>query len=245
MNRPGKQIANHSHSWSTNHFTDLPVPDVSDSPVPPTTTAAKRSFWLRQLHQWHWISSAVCLIGMLLFALTGITLNHASQIPATPVVNSGQLQLPDTLLPALLAQEAKAEAADGKATLPAATAAFLSRETGLSIGRREAEWSSGEAYVSLPGPGSDAWIAIDTASGAVEFETTDRGTISLLNDLHKGRNTGPAWALFLDVFAVACLVFCLSGLFLLHFHARQRAMTWPLVGLGLLIPLLIVVLLIH
>jgi Uncharacterized protein conserved in bacteria len=66
----------------------------------------------------------------------------------------------------------------------------------------------------------------------VEFEQTRRGAIAYLNDLHKGRNTGPAWGWFLDVFAVACVVFCLTGLLLLHLHARQRAMTWPLVGLG-------------
>jgi uncharacterized protein len=38
---------------------------------------ARRSFWLRQLTQWHWISAAISLIGMILFAATGITLNHA------------------------------------------------------------------------------------------------------------------------------------------------------------------------
>ena len=44
----------------------------------------RRGFWLRTLHQWHWISSAVCLIAMLLFAVTGITLNHAGAIEAKP-----------------------------------------------------------------------------------------------------------------------------------------------------------------
>jgi hypothetical protein len=44
---------------------------------------------------------------------------------------------------------------------------------------------------------------------------------------------------------VACLVFCITGLFLLHLHARQRRMTWPLVGLGLMVPLLIALILIH
>ncbi|NIV36045.1 MAG: hypothetical protein GWN58_43325, partial [Anaerolineae bacterium] len=33
--------------------------------------------WLGTLRQWHWISSALCLVGMLLFSVTGITLNHA------------------------------------------------------------------------------------------------------------------------------------------------------------------------
>ena len=44
----------------------------------------RRAYWLKTLHQWHWISSAVCLVGMLLFAVTGITLNHAAQIDAEP-----------------------------------------------------------------------------------------------------------------------------------------------------------------
>jgi hypothetical protein len=201
--------------------------------------AANRGFWLRTLHQWHWISSAVCLVGMLLFAFTGITLNHASQIEGNARLTQRQLQLPDDQLQRLAGIDAD------KAPLPAATAAWLGRELGVSIGRREAEFSAGEVYLSLPGPGSDAWIAINTDDGQVEFEQTRRGAIAYLNDLHKGRNTGPAWGWFLDVFAVACVVFCLTGLLLLHLHARQRAMTWPLVGLGLVIPLLIALLLIH
>jgi len=213
---------------------------VSASPTPASSTrAADRGFWLRTLHQWHWISSAVCLIGMLLFSITGITLNHASQIEASPQLTQRQLQLPAAQLDRLRAVDTD------KAPLPAATAAWLGRELDISIGRRQAEYSPGEVYLSMPGPGRDAWIAINTDDGQVEFEQTRRGAVSYLNDLHKGRNTGPAWGWFLDVFAVACLVFCITGLFLLHLHARQRAMTWPLVGLGLVIPALIALLLIH
>jgi hypothetical protein len=97
----------------------------------------------------------------------------------------------------------------------------------------------------MPSPGADAWLSIDRSSGAVEYEATERGWMSSFNDLHKGRNAGPAWSWFIDLFAVACLVFCITGLFLLQMHARQRRMTWPLIGLGLLIPLLIALLLIH
>lgn len=200
---------------------------------------ASRGFWLRTLHQWHWISSAVCLIGMLLFSLTGITLNHASKIEAKPQVQNLQLELPAPVLKALGERE------DGNAPLPARVADWLSNHLEVSIGSREAEWSPEEIYLSMPGPGSDAWLSIDRETGAVEFEKTRRGWVSYFNDLHKGRNAGPGWGWFLDVFAVACLVFCITGLFLLHLHARQRRMTWPLVGLGLLIPLLIALLLIH
>jgi hypothetical protein len=40
-------------------------------------------------------------------------------------------------------------------------------------------------------------------------------------------------------------VFSLSGLFLLQMHARQRPSTWPMVGFGVLLPLLIALLLVH
>ena len=65
-------------------------------------------------------------------------------------------------------------------------------------------------------PGGDAFLTIDRAEGHVQYERTDRGWISYLNDLHKGRNTGAAWIWFIDIFAAACVVFSISGLCLLY-----------------------------
>ena len=115
----------------------------------------------------------------------------------------------------------------------------------LRVGGQPAEWSPDEVYIALPRAGGDGWISIDRGTGAVEYERTDRGWVSYLNDLHKGRNTGAAWRWFIDVFALGCVVFSVTRLFLLYFHARQRRLTWPLVGLGLLIPLLIALLFVH
>ncbi len=70
----------------------------------------------------------------------------------------------------------------------------------------------------------------------MELERARRGAIAYVNDLHKGRNAGPACSWFLDVFALACLVFAIKGLFLLKFHAARRAATWPRVALGLVVP---------
>ena len=209
------------------------------SPTNPATAQQRRGFWLRTLHQWHWISSAACLVGMLLFAVTGITLNHAGKIEGSPTVDNRQVALPSTLVALLATRD------DGKGALPAEVAAWLGDELDAVIAGREAEWSADEIYLSLPGPGRDAWLAIDKASGEVEYERTDRGWISYLNDLHKGRNAGPAWGWFIDVFAIACIVFTVTGLFLLQMHARQRPGTWPWVGLGLVVPVLLALLFIH
>lgn len=202
----------------------------------------RRAYWLKTLHRWHWISSALCLIGMLLFSITGVTLNHAAQIEAQARTETQSAQLPDALRAALATQ---AEDAEVDAALPAPLLDFLSAELDLDAAHDTPEWSPDEIYVSMPRPGGDGWVAIDLASGTVETERTDRGWIAYFNDLHKGRNTGAAWSWFIDVFALACLVFCVTGLFLLQMHARQRSMTWPMVGAGLVIPLLLALLLIH
>ena len=52
---------------------------------------------LKQLYLWHWLSSALCLVGMLLFSVTGITLNHAQDIEAKPVVTQKKDTIPTAL----------------------------------------------------------------------------------------------------------------------------------------------------
>jgi hypothetical protein len=201
----------------------------------------QRAFWLKHLHRWHWISAGLCLVGMILFAATGITLNHAAQIEARPVVTQKEAALPADLLVSL----SGAAPQGGKGELPAAIELWLAAELGIMAGGQIAEWSNDEVYVPLPRPGGDAWASIDRKDGKVLYEKTDRGWISYLNDLHKGRNAGEAWSWFIDVFAVACLVFCLTGLCLLQIHSGKRPATWPVVGLGVVAPLLLAILFIH
>lgn len=205
-----------------------------------STAPHRRSFWLKQLHQWHWISAALSLIGMLLFAITGITLNHAGQIEAEPVVVSRKATLPAPLL----ADLAKGPA-EGKRPLPVTLEPWLDKTVGADVAGRQGEWTPQEVYVALTRPGGDAWLSIDRQTGAVEHEKTTRGAVSLLNDLHKGRNTGPAWAWFIDAFAAACVIFTLTGLVLLWFHARTRPLTWPLVAAGLAAPIILILLFVH
>lgn len=201
---------------------------------------ARRAFWLKQLYAWHWISSGLSLVGMLLFALTGITLNHAGRLESKPSVESREASLPPDLRAALATLPAT-----GRAALPAPVSDWLRANLGVSTAGREADLSRDEVLLSLPRPGGDGFVGLGRRDGAVLHERTGRGWISTLNDLHKGRNAGLAWSLFLDVFSGACLVFCLTGLVLLQFHAARRPATWPIVGLGLVVPVLVAVLFIH
>ncbi|SES30601.1 PepSY-associated TM helix domain-containing protein [Halopseudomonas bauzanensis] len=190
------------------------------------------------LRQWHWISSALCLAGMLLFAVTGITLNHAAGIESQPQVRTLELQLPDELS-ALLPVAAEQE------VFPAPLHDWLQTTLAVRFGQDAIEWSADEIYVGMPRPGGDAWLALDLQAGEVFFEDTDRGWIAYANDLHKGRHSGTAWSWFIDIFAGVCVIFSLTGLLLLRRQARNRPSTWPVTGLGLLIPVLIALLFIH
>ena len=211
---------------------NTPIPDRS---------RGKRVFWLKQLREWHWISSAICLVGLVLFAVTGVTLNHAGQIEAKPVVQTRRAVLPARLLAGL--GSAPQEAKD--APLPVAVRQWAQDALDVNLDGRNGEWSPDELYVALPRPGGDALLTIDRTTGEAEYQKTTRGWVSFLNDLHKGRNTGVVWSWFIDIFAAACLVFSLTGLVLLYLLSRTRKLTWPLVAAGLAIPALLALLFLH
>lgn len=200
----------------------------------------RKAFWLKQFHTWHWVSSAISLIGMVLFTITGITLNHAAEIEGAPVIAERSAALPAHLR----AQIAPDDKPDTKKPLPPGITRWAQETLALKAGG-DADWSADEVYLALPRPGGDGWMAIDRISGDVTTESTDRGWISYLNDLHKGRNAGGAWKWFIDIFAVACLIFALTGLLLLQLHSKKRPSTWPIVGFGLVIPAAIAIFFIH
>lgn len=200
-----------------------------------------KMFIKRQVRTIHWMSGAICLIGMVLFAATGITLNHAADISSKPKITERESVLSEDLLPSL----ASGPSTGTTPELPRNIAAFLRSETGADVSGRVAEWTSVDVYISMPKPGGDAWLSIDRDTGDILYETTSRGAVSYLNDLHKGRNTGSAWSWFLDIFAVATILFCLSGLWLLQMHSARRASTWPLTIAGLAIPVILLLFFTH
>ncbi|WOI52342.1 PepSY-associated TM helix domain-containing protein [Parvularcula sp. LCG005] len=201
----------------------------------------KSGFWKRQARTWHWVSGAICLIGIILFAVTGITLNHAHQIKTEPSEVEKTMTLSSVVVAAM--EDLPTEGTSNELARPVARA--LERELSVNLKGREVEWTDVDAYISLPRPGGDAWVSIDRASGEVLYVSTSRGAVAYLNDLHKGRNTGAAWRWFLDIFSAACIVFALSGLWLLQIHAGKRSSTWPLVAGGLLIPVILLILFVH
>lgn len=202
---------------------------------------ARRDALLRLMMRWHWVSAALALVGMLFFATTGITLTNAGFFENTrPVVTRHEASLPVNVLTDLnrLAGVAGQE-------LPASLTAWVSSRWGMTLHPKNVEWQDDEVFIDLKRPGVDAWLSIDRKSGAAQYEADDQGWIAFFDDLHRGKNTGPIWSWLVTAFGVCCVIFSLTGLVILQIRARSRWQVWPVVGLGLLIPTVLVLVFVH
>ena len=79
-----------------------------------------------------------------------------------------------------------------------------------------------ECSVSFKGPGTFADALIDRATGRYTLRVSRRGWVAVVNDLHKGRDSGPGWSWLIDVSAVLMGVISLTGLGLLFFLKLRR-----------------------
>ena len=176
------------------------------------------SRFLRWLHIY---VSMTVLVVFVFFALTGITLNHPDwQLGAGKQSDSRQLQLPAALTGLEFSADQLQQAEQAKQI-----ADWLRAEHQIQGAVFAFSYDPDEQLLELdfkqPAGFANAQIALD--SGVVELTAEFGGYLALLNDLHKGRYAGTAWKWLIDVVAIACLVFALSGFYLLW---RQPARRW-------------------
>lgn len=207
-------------------------------PAEPVAAQRRTGFWKRQLRQWHWISSALCLAFVTLFAITGITLNHAGTLEAEGASAVAEYDLPQDLTDRLARLE-------GEVMIPGDLASRIHAQTGVDVSGVPGRAEYGEIAFDLARPGRDANLVIALGERRAYHEEIDRGAIAMLNDLHKGRNAGPAWSLLIDLAAACFIVFGLTGFGLLWLQARSRPSTWPLTSFGLVLPLIAYILFVH
>lgn len=150
-----------------------------------------------------YVSMALLLL-MLFFAITGITLNHPnwfSSADQEPLRE--QFDIPSYLIPTA-PQESEWRLAAGH---------WLKSQWDMDITTADIE----EDEISLvsKGPGTYRTVTLDLLDGKAYVETLDYGVVAVLNDLHKGRNTGSVWAWVLDLCALLIILFSLTGAYLL------------------------------
>lgn len=134
---------------------------------------------------------------MIFFSITGITLNH----PEWFADNKAEVIEVDFITPAeLLTQKNEGKLLN-----------FLLKANHLNGNRLTIEREEDELFITDKGPGAYLSLTIDLSSGETYREATDYGYWALLNDLHKGRNSGDFWRFIIDLSAVLMIVFSLTG----------------------------------
>lgn len=185
------------------------------------------SYWKRRcasLFRWLHIYLSMVSFGILFFfAVTGWTLNHADwffgERPHTAVLK-GQMQR------AWVATDA----ATGVAKLEVVE--YLRRVHGTKGLVGEFRVEEAQCMVAFKGPGYVADATIDRATGKYELSETRMGFVAIINDLHKGRDTGAGWSLVIDLSAGLLVVVSLTGMVLIYFVKRKFVSGVVMAGVG-------------
>jgi len=176
------------------------------------------------LARWlHIYLSMISFAIIFFFAVTGLTLNHADkfgdQVHSTQ--EKGKLNLdwvntPDTT------KIARLEIVE-----------FLRQKHSITAAMSDFRIDDVQVVVSFKGPGYEADIFVDRETGAYDITKTSAGFVGVINDLHKGRDTGKVWSVVIDVSAVLMTLVSLTGMILMLFIKRKRVAGSIVAALGL------------
>ena len=78
-----------------------------------------------------------------------------------------------------------------------------------------------QVQISFKGPGYSADGFADRRSGKYELNENRLGLVAVINDLHKGRDTGKVWSGVIDISAILMVLVSLSGLVLIFFLQKK------------------------
>ncbi|WZO97522.1 PepSY-associated TM helix domain-containing protein [Isosphaeraceae bacterium EP7] len=177
-----------------------------------------------------WLHIYLSMLGLavtLFFAVTGLTLNHPQWFHT-----ERRIEAEGTIEGRWLTPRPGADGAtDDVARLEIVE--HLRASQGFRGALADFRVDDRECSVTFKGPGYSADAFIDRETGRYTGSQTIHGLVAVLNDLHKGRDTGPAWSWLIDVSAVVLVVISLTGLILLFYLKLRRrpGLVVALVGL--------------
>lgn len=168
----------------------------------------------RDTHRWarwvHVYASMIALVVVLFFGLTGITLNHPDWTFGDDVdVTSDSGELPF------------AAASDDGTVDFLAISEYIRDEYGVTADVDSYSETNGQASIAYKNAGYAADVFVDVESGTYDVTIEQQGWVAVMNDLHKGRDTGSAWRWVIDLSAGFLVVVSLTGL-LMQFFLRKR-----------------------
>jgi hypothetical protein len=166
----------------------------------------------RMLHAY---LSAFAFLALFFFAVTGLLLDHAEWFET---YRPAEHKVAFALTPAELAA-AKASPDRGRAL-----AAAAARHARLPGAYASADIDGPEALARLEGPKGSSDLTIDLSTGKVDGRVTRPNLMAIVQDLHRGKNSGTAWRWVIDLSAWLVMALSLIG-YVLFFSLRFRLRT--------------------
>ena len=182
-------------------------------PVPPRQPAAPNNpRWKRSIAQWsrwlHIYLSMVSFAILFFFAVTGLTLNHQDWFARQQKTTQYKGTMDRHWLAGSVAQLKVVE--------------YLRSHHNITKALNEFRIDDGQVSVSFKGPGYEATAFIDRGTGSYDLTETKMGLAAVLNDLHKGRDSGKVWSWLIDASAVFMTFVSGTGIVLILFLQKRR-----------------------
>jgi hypothetical protein len=204
--------------------------DLAEKPEGTSTNAPpsfrrKLNLRLAALMRWtHIYLSMFGLAALLFFSVTGFTVNHPDWFyggAEHSVQAQGNMNVRWLNLEVPRADSGN-ETDASRQVAKLEVVEHLRNKHGIRGALAEFRTDERECMVTFKGPGYAADAFIDRATGRYDLTETYHGFVAVVNDLHKGRDTGKAWSLLIDLSAVLMTLVSLTGLILLFYIKRRR-----------------------
>ncbi|APZ96507.1 PepSY-associated TM helix domain-containing protein [Fuerstiella marisgermanici] len=193
-----------------------------------TVVRRKRSLYASSAAAFRWIHIYLSMLGfatLMFFAFTGITLNHPTWFGASEQsVRDLNGEFPAELLASRSSTDGKPAQEERPAVNELQIAEWLRAEHQLKGAVKEFSADEFEIMVVFKGPGYAADIFIDREEGSYSLMESTSGIMAVMNDLHKGRDSGLQWSWVIDISAIVTMLLSASG-FALMFYIRRRRVT--------------------
>lgn len=192
--------------------------DVAKAPQKPKKAARKgfdKGAFYRTSRMLHAYISAFAFLALMFFSVTGILLNHPDWLQGKPPAEQNLIgQIPSADIAAALKTPEP----------PRALGAAIEQRMKVRGAFHSGEMLDGEAMLRFEGATGSTDVILDLETGKAEATVQRATATSIVNDLHKGKNTGAVWKLLIDATAILVLALSVIG-YVLFFSLRFRLRT--------------------
>ncbi len=178
--------------------------------------------WTRWLHIYLSMFSFAILF---FFAITGLTLNHTEWFADQQKSTSDKGEIPLSWI----------NTPDTNHIKKLDIVEFLRKKHALKGALSDFIIDENQITIAFSGPAYSADFFIEKETGKYDLSVTESGFFALINDLHKGRDSGKTWSVLIDISAILMMLVSITGLIMMFFLKKKRLAGFIIAIIGLVL----------